>query len=223
MSKSNLHYSLLPCIECALLVLTALSNCYCSVWALEHSVGLTIHNSGTSYKKSHVCAVLAAVKKLRTNRKKQQTEFHEAPPASLSWSRYVSHHRAKAPCSQKQEPDLWLGLSIVWDLAKTKGHYNLMSFFFLSVSSRSGRYGSRALWDPKDGSPSRSMSHSLSRSPSPPSKKRRVDSHPFRPQRRRNSPQRYPQQTHDTGTSHTRREHDVHSSQCVTTLHSSEI
>lgn len=130
MSKSNLHYSLLPCIECALLVLTALSNCYCSVWALEHSVGLTIHNSGTSYKKSHVCAVLAAVKKLRTNRKKQQTEFHEAPPASLSWSRYVSHHRAKAPCSQKQEPDLWLGLSIVWDLAKTKGHYNLMSFFF---------------------------------------------------------------------------------------------
>ncbi|XP_023007960.1 uncharacterized protein LOC101487872 isoform X2 [Maylandia zebra] len=42
------------------------------------------------------------------------------------------------------------------------------------------------------------MSHSLSRSPSPPSKKRRVDSHPFRPQRRRNSPQRYPQQTHDT-------------------------
>uniref|UniRef100_A0A3Q2WI50 Zinc finger protein 638-like n=1 Tax=Haplochromis burtoni TaxID=8153 RepID=A0A3Q2WI50_HAPBU len=67
-----------------------------------------------------------------------------------------------------------------------------------NLPSRSGRYGSRALWDPKDGSPSRSMSHSLSRSPSPPSKKRRVDSHPFRPQRRRNSPQRYPQQTHDT-------------------------
>ncbi|XP_035772431.1 uncharacterized protein LOC102790544 [Neolamprologus brichardi] len=72
--------------------------------------------------------------------------------------------------------------------------------YFLSVSSRSGRYGSRALWDPKDGSPSRSMSQSLSRSrsPSPPSKKRRVDSHPFRPQKRRNSPQRYPQQMHDT-------------------------
>lgn len=82
MSKSNLHYSLLPCIEGALLLLTALSNCYCSVWALEHSVGLTIHNSLTSYKnvQSHVCAVLAAVKKLMTNRKKQQTEFHEAPP-----------------------------------------------------------------------------------------------------------------------------------------------
>ncbi|XP_059190582.1 zinc finger protein 638-like isoform X2 [Centropristis striata] len=49
-----------------------------------------------------------------------------------------------------------------------------------NLTSRSGRYGSRALWDPKDNSPSQSASRSLSGSPdpSPPRSKRRVGPHP---------------------------------------------
>ncbi|XP_010752501.2 zinc finger protein 638-like isoform X1 [Larimichthys crocea] len=49
-----------------------------------------------------------------------------------------------------------------------------------NLPSRSGRYGSRALWDPKDHSPSDSVSRSLSHSPppSPPHSKHRLGSHP---------------------------------------------
>ncbi|XP_041838440.1 zinc finger protein 638 [Melanotaenia boesemani] len=45
------------------------------------------------------------------------------------------------------------------------------------LPSRSGRYGSRALWDPKDGSPFQSTSQPLSRSPSP---RHRMDTHRHR-------------------------------------------
>ncbi|GAA6228710.1 zinc finger protein 638-like [Lates japonicus] len=51
------------------------------------------------------------------------------------------------------------------------------------LPSRSGRYGSRALWDPKDHSPSHSVSRSLSGSltPSPPHNRNRVGPHPHKP------------------------------------------
>ncbi|XP_068448297.1 zinc finger protein 638-like isoform X2 [Clinocottus analis] len=52
-----------------------------------------------------------------------------------------------------------------------------------NLPSRSGRYGSRALWDPKTQSSSHSVSQSLSGSPtpSPPRSKHRVGPYPYRP------------------------------------------
>ncbi|XP_030580465.1 zinc finger protein 638-like [Archocentrus centrarchus] len=69
-----------------------------------------------------------------------------------------------------------------------------------NLPSRSGRYGSRALWDPKDHSPSHSISqsHSHSRSPSPPPRKRRVDGRSYRPQKRPDSPHCHPRHQPDT-------------------------
>ncbi|XP_026215735.1 zinc finger protein 638-like isoform X2 [Anabas testudineus] len=93
-----------------------------------------------------------------------------------------------------------------------------------NVPSRSGRYGSWALWDPRDGSPSHSISRSLSCSPpsSPPHSKHKDV--PHRTHRRPYSPHghprhhhytehrfeyhysgpRTPSQLHQTTTSHTR-------------------
>nr|XP_020464649.1 zinc finger protein 638-like isoform X2 [Monopterus albus] len=58
------------------------------------------------------------------------------------------------------------------------------------LPSRSGRYGSRALWDPKDGSPFRPGSRSLSTSPppGPPHNTQRVAPHPHRPRGKPYSP-----------------------------------
>ncbi|XP_071360149.1 zinc finger protein 638-like isoform X2 [Trachinotus anak] len=59
-----------------------------------------------------------------------------------------------------------------------------------NLSSRSGRYGTRALWDSKDDSPSHSVSRSLSGSPTPgpPHSKHGVGPHPHRPQGKLYSP-----------------------------------
>ncbi|KAM3622833.1 uncharacterized protein V6R79_003722 [Siganus canaliculatus] len=67
-----------------------------------------------------------------------------------------------------------------------------------NVPSRSGRYGSRALWDPKDHSPSLSMSRSLSgsRTPSPPHGRPRMGPHHSRVHGRPYSPQRHPRYQH---------------------------
>ncbi|XP_044044998.1 zinc finger protein 638-like isoform X3 [Siniperca chuatsi] len=71
-----------------------------------------------------------------------------------------------------------------------------------NLPSRSGRYDSRALWDPKDHSPSHSVSRSLSCSPtpSPPHSKHRVGPHPHRPHRRPYSPHHHPR--HQRYTEH---------------------
>ncbi|XP_070710695.1 zinc finger protein 638-like [Pempheris klunzingeri] len=63
-----------------------------------------------------------------------------------------------------------------------------------NLPRRSGRYGSRALWDPKDRSPSHSLSRSLScsPSPSPPPSKHRVGPDPHRPRGRPYSPHHHP-------------------------------
>ncbi|KAG8014972.1 RNA-binding protein 20 [Nibea albiflora] len=65
---------------------------------------------------------------------------------------------------------------------------------------RSGRYGSRALWEPKDHSPSHSVSRSLSHSPppSPPHSKHRLGSHPHS---RHGRPHHHPHHPHYTGSS----------------------
>ncbi|XP_045903071.1 zinc finger protein 638-like isoform X1 [Micropterus dolomieu] len=70
-----------------------------------------------------------------------------------------------------------------------------------NLPSRSGRYGSRALWDPKDHSPSHSVSRSLSCSltPSPPHSRHRVGPHLHRPHRRPYSPHHQPRHQHYTG------------------------
>ncbi|XP_073333079.1 uncharacterized protein [Pagrus major] len=72
-----------------------------------------------------------------------------------------------------------------------------------NLPSRSGRYGSRALWDPRDGSPSHSMcgSHSCSPTPSPPHSKHRVGPHPHRPHGKPYSPNYHPRHQHYTGGS----------------------
>ncbi|XP_034749834.1 zinc finger protein 638-like [Etheostoma cragini] len=75
-----------------------------------------------------------------------------------------------------------------------------------NLSSRSGRYGSRALWDPKDHSPSHSASRSLSCSPtpSPPHGKHRVGHphpHPYRLSTRPYSSHHQPRHQHYTGGS----------------------
>lgn len=83
---------------------------------------------------------------------------------------------------------------------------------FLSInkcclwSSRSGRYGSRALWDPKDHSPPHSVSRSLSGSPSPspPHSRHRVGPHPHRPHGRPYSPHHRPRYQHYAGRPHKR-------------------
>uniref|UniRef100_A0A3B5BE80 Zinc finger protein 638-like n=1 Tax=Stegastes partitus TaxID=144197 RepID=A0A3B5BE80_9TELE len=69
-----------------------------------------------------------------------------------------------------------------------------------NLPSRSGRYGSRALWNPKDRSSLHSTSRSLSRSPtpSPPGGKHRVDAHPHRPHGRPYSPHSHPRHRHYT-------------------------
>ncbi|XP_070832763.1 zinc finger protein 638-like isoform X2 [Chaetodon trifascialis] len=72
-----------------------------------------------------------------------------------------------------------------------------------NLPSRSGRYGSRALWNPKDLSPSHSMSRSLSSSPtsSPPHSKHRVGPHSHRLHRRPYSPHHHPRHQYYTGGS----------------------
>ncbi|XP_070778079.1 zinc finger protein 638-like [Enoplosus armatus] len=69
-----------------------------------------------------------------------------------------------------------------------------------NLPSRSRRYGSRALWDPKDHSPSHSVSRSLScsLSPSPPHSKHRAGPHPHRPHGRPYSPHRHSLRQHYT-------------------------
>lgn len=73
-------------------------------------------------------------------------------------------------------------------------------------SSRSGRYGSRALWDPKDHSPPHSVSRSLSGSPSPspPHSRHRVGPHPRRPHGRPYSPHHHPRYQPYAGRPHKR-------------------
>nr|XP_046255786.1 zinc finger protein 638-like isoform X2 [Scatophagus argus] len=68
---------------------------------------------------------------------------------------------------------------------------------------RSGQYGSRALWDPKDHSPSHSASRSLSYSPSPspPHSRRRGGRHPHRPHERLHSSHHHPPYQHYIGGS----------------------
>ncbi|KAM6939621.1 uncharacterized protein FYW49_008509 [Xenentodon cancila] len=68
-----------------------------------------------------------------------------------------------------------------------------------NLPSQSGRYGSRALWDPKDGSPFHSASQSLSRTPTPPRSKYQVDTHLHRPHGRPYSPHRHPRPLPYTG------------------------
>ncbi|XP_051242342.1 zinc finger protein 638 isoform X1 [Dicentrarchus labrax] len=70
-----------------------------------------------------------------------------------------------------------------------------------NLPSRSGRYGSRALWDPKDHSLSHSASQSPSRSltPSPPHSRRLVGPHLHRRSGRPYSPHHHPHQQHYTG------------------------
>ncbi|XP_029293106.1 LOW QUALITY PROTEIN: zinc finger protein 638-like [Cottoperca gobio] len=71
-----------------------------------------------------------------------------------------------------------------------------------NLPRRSGRYGSRALWDPKDHSPSHSVSPSLSCSPtpSPPQGNQRVG--PHRPHTGPYSPHHQPRHQHYTEHSH---------------------
>ncbi|XP_072239753.1 uncharacterized protein [Leuresthes tenuis] len=80
-----------------------------------------------------------------------------------------------------------------------------------NLPSRSGRYGSRALWDPKDGSPFHSASRSLSRSPSPSQGRHRVDSHPHRPHGRPYSTHHHPRSPHYTERSHRFAHHNSNS------------
>ncbi|XP_061581732.1 uncharacterized protein LOC133447198 isoform X2 [Cololabis saira] len=61
-----------------------------------------------------------------------------------------------------------------------------------NLPSRSGRYGSRALWHPEDGSPFQSGSQSLARSPTPPRGKYQPDGRPRRPDGASYSPHRHP-------------------------------
>ncbi|TKS69402.1 Zinc finger protein 638 [Collichthys lucidus] len=77
------------------------------------------------------------------------------------------------------------------------------------LPSRSGRYGSRALWDPKDHSPSNSVSRSLSHSPplSPPHSKHRLGSHPHSHRRSHHHPH-YPHYTGGSSRSAVKRPHD---------------
>ncbi|XP_023810662.1 zinc finger protein 638 isoform X2 [Oryzias latipes] len=67
-----------------------------------------------------------------------------------------------------------------------------------NTPSRSGRYGSRALWDPKDGSPF----HSRSRSPSPPASRRRLEAHSHGSRGRPYSSQHHPRPYHNSERSH---------------------
>ncbi|XP_074484176.1 uncharacterized protein LOC141763615 isoform X1 [Sebastes fasciatus] len=83
-----------------------------------------------------------------------------------------------------------------------------------NIPSRSGQYGSRALWDPKNHSPSHSVSRSLSGSPtpSPPHGKHRVGPHPYRPHAEPYSPHYQPRhQLYTGGSSRSglKRPHDV--------------
>lgn len=82
--------------------------------------------------------------------------------------------------------DLWVVKVAVRSLLKTPA----VVFF-----SRSGRYGSRALWDPKDGSPF----HSRSRSPSPPASRRRLEAHSHGSRGRPYSSQHHPRPYHNSG------------------------
>ncbi|KAM9363183.1 uncharacterized protein ABDE67_013971 isoform 2-T2 [Symphorus nematophorus] len=72
-----------------------------------------------------------------------------------------------------------------------------------NLPSRSGRYGSRALWDPKDDSPSHSVSRSLSGSPTPsPPRRHGVGPPPHRLHGRPYSPHHHPRHQHYTGGSY---------------------
>ncbi|XP_036927949.1 zinc finger protein 638-like [Acanthopagrus latus] len=80
-----------------------------------------------------------------------------------------------------------------------------------NLPSRSGRYGSRALWDPRDGSPSHSMcgSRSCSPTPSPPHSKNRAGPYLHRPHGRPYSPNyRHQHYTGGSSRSGVKRPHD---------------
>uniref|UniRef100_A0A3B3CNQ0 Matrin-type domain-containing protein n=2 Tax=Oryzias melastigma TaxID=30732 RepID=A0A3B3CNQ0_ORYME len=82
-----------------------------------------------------------------------------------------------------------------------------------NLPSRSGRYGSRALWDPKDGSPF----HSSSRSPSPPSSRRRLEAHSPGPRGRAYTSHHHPRPYHysERGHRYDPHHHGPHSSSYV--------
>lgn len=65
--------------------------------------------------------------------------------------------------------------------------------------SRSGRYGSRALWDPRDHSSAHSRPQSYSPSRSPPQNTHREGPHTNRPYKRPYTPQHHPQYRQDPG------------------------